>query len=233
MKRVLFSLRWEAAVQHRHGFYYVSGGVVAILAGLLTQLPDAAAPIVLPGFLANALFITTFYFCAALVLLEKGERTLTALVVTPLRPEEYLAVKVVTLVTLALVENLLILLLGYGLPFNLLWLAIGLMSLALLYTLVGFMAVVRYEGINEFILPSIGVLLLLALPLVDHFGLWRSAVWYLHPVQPGLVLLRAAFGPQPLWQIVYGLVGSALWGAGLFYAARPVFERFVVRAAGS
>ena len=126
MKRVLSSLYWETTLQHRYGFYYVSALVVAIMAGLLTQVPDASIPTLMPGFFVNALFITTFYFFAAIVLLEKGDGTLEGLVVTPLRPEEYLMVKVAALSALALIENLLILVIGYGLGFHLLWLVIGL-----------------------------------------------------------------------------------------------------------
>jgi fluoroquinolone transport system permease protein len=207
--------------------------VVAIMAGLLTQVPDASIPTLMPGFFVNALFITTFYFFAAIVLLEKGDGTLEGLVVSPLRPEEYLLVKVTALSALALSENLLILVIGYGLDFNLLWLVIGLVGMAVIYALVGFIAVARFDSINEFILPSIAIMLLLALPIVDHFGLWRSVIWYLHPVQPGLVLMRAAFGSVPGWQIVYGLLGSILWCSVSFWWARQVFDRFIVRSAGS
>ncbi|HEV8191785.1 MAG TPA: hypothetical protein VGP82_09920 [Ktedonobacterales bacterium] len=49
------------------------------------------------------------------------------------------------------------------------------------------------------------------LPLLDHFGLVRSPLFYLHPVQPALVLMRAAFAPAQPWQIVYGVLGSAFW----------------------
>lgn len=233
MRRVFFALRWEATLQHRHGFYYVSVGVVLILTGLLSQVPDDVVPILIPGFLVNGLFITTFYFFAALVLLEKGQGILSGLVVTPLRAGEYLTAKVITLTVLALVENFLILCLGYGFSFNPVWLVTGLTSVAILYALIGFIAAARYSGVNEFILPSIVLILLLVSPLLDHFGLWRSAVWYLHPVQPALVLLRAAFSAPPVWQIVYGLFGSATWCAGLFYWARQVFEGFIVRTAGS
>ncbi len=233
MSRILSSLRWETTLQHRHGFYYVSALVVAIMAGLLTQVPDANLPTLMPGFFVNALFITTFYFFAALVLLEKGEGTLEGLVVTPLRPSEYLTVKVIALAVLALVENLLILVIGYGLGFNVLWLVLGLLGMAIIYALAGFIAVAHFDSINEFILPSIGVMLLLALPTIDHFGLWRSVIWYVHPVQPGLVLMRAAFSPAPVWQIVYGLAGSIFWCGVAFWWARQVFDRFMVRTAGS
>jgi fluoroquinolone transport system permease protein len=233
MKRVLASLRWETTLQHRHGFYYVSALVVAIMAGLLTQVPAAAIPNLMPAFFVNALFITTFYFFAALVLLEKGEGTLEGLVVTPLRATEYITVKVAALAALALFENLLILIIGYGVGFNPLWLVAGLLAMAIIYALVGFIAVARFDSINEFILPSIGVLLLLALPVIDHFGLWRSAVWYLHPVQPSLVLMRAAFDPVPTRQLGYGLLGSSFWCLLFFWWARQLFARFIVRTAGS
>jgi fluoroquinolone transport system permease protein len=75
--------------------------------------------------------------------------------------------------------------------------------------------------------------LLLILPLIDHFGLWQSPIFYLHPVQPMLVLMRAVRGGAAGWEVGYGLLGSSLWFAVSFTWARRQFHQFVVRTAGA
>ena len=169
---------------------------------------------------------------AGLVLLEKVEGTLTGLVVTPLRDVEYLGVKVLALAALALAENLLVTALGFGTAFDPLPLILGLLSMSVVFALLGFVAVVRYDAINEFLLPSVVANLLLSLPLIDHYGLWRSPIWLVHPIQPALVLQRAAFGGGSAVEIAYGVVGSVIWGGIALFLARRAFRRFVVRAAG-
>jgi fluoroquinolone transport system permease protein len=235
MKRLVATLRWDVVLQFRNGFYYVSAFFILIWVALWRQLPNAHTldyALIVPGLVVLNLLITTFYFVGALVLLEKAEDTLTGLVVTPLHAGEYLAARVLSLSLLATLETVLIVLLIYGLDFQVLPLLAGMLLLSGFYTLMGFVAIARYDSINEYILPSGIIVFGLVLPLADHVGWWRSPIFYLHPIQPALVLLRAAFEPMAPWRIAYGLLGALLWlGISAVWAYRT-FDRFVVRAAG-
>ncbi len=236
MTRLLSTFRWDLTRQFRYGFYYVSALLILILVALLHQLPGDGSidfGLLIPALVVLSLVMTTFYFMGALVLLEKGEGTLAALVVTPVRDTEYLASKVASLSLLAMVETLLLILLIYGTAFEPLPLLAGMSLLGGFYTLIGFVAIARYDTINEYLLPSILITIALGLPLLDHFGLWESVLFYLHPVQPALVLLRAAFAPMEMWQLAYGVLGASAWVGLSFVWARQLFHRFVVRAAGS
>lgn len=235
MTRLLSSLRWDVAIQFRNGFYYVSAFFILIWVGLLSQLPDDPRidyGLIIPGFMVLNLIITTYYFIGALVLLEKGEGTLAGLVVTPLRDIEYLAAKLLSLALLALLESILIVVLVYGFNFKPLPLLAGMLLLGGFYTMIGFVTIARYDSINEYLLPSGVMVLLLILPLIDYFGLWKSAIFYLHPVQPALVLMRAAFVAVEPREIAYGVLGSLFWLGLSFAWAHRIFHRFVVRSAG-
>ena len=235
MTRLLPTLRWDVVLQFRNGFYAVSAFVILIVVGLWSQLPNADSldySLIIPALMMMNLLITTFYFVGALVLLEKAEGTLTGLVVTPLRASEYLASKVMSLTLLAVLENLVIVLLIYGFAFQPLPLLGGMILLGGFYTLLGFVAITRYDSINAYIFPSAVMVTLLMLPLLDYLGLWQNPIFYLHPLQPSLVLMRAAFDPLSAWQIAYGVIGSMLWFGLSFVWARRVFHGFVVRSAG-
>lgn len=224
MSRLLATIVWDMQLQFRYGFYYAGAVVAIIWIALFSMLPAMDLELLLPVFLFGNLAMTTFYFVAGLVLLEKGQHTLLGLVVTPLRRGEYLTAKIITLTWLALLESLLIVGVSYGLGLNWLWLLFGLLALAAIYILAGFIFVSRYDSINEYLMPSGLLTGLLSLPLLDYFELWPSLLFYLLPTQPPLLLLRAAFQPVATWQLGYAMLGSLLWiGVGYGWSKR-VFQ---------
>ena len=237
MKRLVATLRCDALLQFRAGFYYVGGFVALFYLGLLQLLPEDERinlPLLIPVALLFNVIITTFYFVSALVLLEKAEGTPSALVVTPLRAGEYLTSKIATLTLLAMGENAIVLLLFYGLGFEPVPLVAGVVLLCSLFTLVGFAIITRYESINEFLMPSIVVVTVLTLPVLEHFGAVAAPfdrLFYAHPVQPSLVLMRSAFGQPGLGQLLYGFVGGIGWLALAYVAARRAYHSFVVTTA--
>lgn len=234
MKRFLATLRCDLTIQFRNGFFAVSALLAVIWIVLLRQVPfgDVDIGTLIPPVLVQHLLVTTFYFVGGLVLLEKGEGTLAGLVVTPLHDAEYLLAKVVSLTLLTVLESLLIIVAVYGTRFQLLPLLGGMLLLGSFYTLCGFVAIARYDSINEYLLPSVAVVSLLMLPLAGYFGMWNSPLLYAHPVQPMLTLMRAAFVPATAWEIAYGIVGSLGWVTASFVLAQRRFHRFVVRPAG-
>ncbi len=95
----------------RHGDYVVFLGLIR------TQAGNWDLNWLMGVFVIGNILITSFYFIAGLVLLERDEGTLTAQAVTPLRPWEYLFSKGISLFVLVFVENLIIVVLYAGLDF--------------------------------------------------------------------------------------------------------------------
>ena len=67
-----------------------------------------------PVILVINLQITTFFFVAGLMLLERDEGTLNALAVSPLSPSGYVAMRTVSLTGLAAAETIAIVWIGFG-----------------------------------------------------------------------------------------------------------------------
>lgn len=234
MTRLLSTILWDIRLQFRNGFYYAAlfvGLITIILLNRFNPTPDTLRQI-LPLFALQNITVDTFYFIAGLVLLEKGEGTLEGLVVTPLRPREYLIAKIVTLTGLAVVENIIIVLVLYGLPDNMLLFTLGLILFSILFTLLGFITVIRFDSINSFLLPSVLVTTFLSLPLLAYFDLWHSWLLYLHPIQGSLLLLKAGFQPVPAWQIGYGLIYSLIWVWLTYTFSQHRFYQFVILKPG-
>ncbi len=230
MNRRLSATLWlDLRLQFANGFYYAAAAVVLMSGALLAWLPAATALWLLPVLLLTNININGFYFVAGLVLLERGEGSLEAQVVTPLRSWEYLASKIMTLVALSLIESLAIVVIAGVGEVDLAALSAGVLLATVMLCLFGFLLVVRYDSINEFLFPSFAWTTLLMVPMLVYLGDWRHDLIYLHPIEAPLSLLRAAFDPAAVGGRLYGVVASCLWIGLAYAAARRAFHRFVVR----
>ena len=90
----------DLRLQARNKLFAIGFGV-ALSTGLVARvlLAVTAVAVLLPGIWLGAIGTTTFMFVAGMVLFEKGERTLDALIVTPLPVRTYLFSKVLKLVS--------------------------------------------------------------------------------------------------------------------------------------
>src|SRR5688572_21983360 len=154
MKRLMATIICDIRLQMRNGFYYAAAFVAAFWALALSRVPPELLALWMPVFILSNILINTFYFMAGLVLLEKAEGTLMAQGVTPLRSREYLMSKVITLTLLSVCESFVIVIVGYGTAFSPVVFLSGVICSAVLFQLIGFLLVIRYESINEFLFPS-------------------------------------------------------------------------------
>jgi fluoroquinolone transport system permease protein len=228
MNRLLSAARWDVSLQYRNGFYFVSAFTALFAIVLLKQFPGVDFGYLWPAIITANLSINSFYFMAGIVLLEKGEGTMEAQIVTPLRPWEILGSKVLTLGLLSLFETLLIIVLVQGVRFNWFLLVTGIALYIAMLSLYGFFVVARYDSINEFLLPSVLWTMGFSLPLLYYFDIWRSWIMFLHPLQAILILLQSAFTSVPTWQIIYGFAYSILWTGFVMALSLRAFHKFVV-----
>jgi fluoroquinolone transport system permease protein len=241
--RFFSTLVCDMRLQSRNGFYYATAFVTAIYALALSQLSGGQAGFeigsLFPIFVLDSMLVGTFYFVAGQVLLEKGEGTLQAQVVSPLRPWEYLASKVLTLTLLALVQYGVLVGIFQGFTPGTLFFIVGIALASTMYVLVGFVSVARYTSVTDYLIPSIPYTGLMLLPLglyvlsgLDGWG-FLAYVVYVHPMEGPLQLLSAAFQEVAAWQLVYGVAYSAVWVYVLYRLSLRAFDRHIVGEAGS
>ena len=90
----------------------------------------------------------------------------------------------------------------------------------------------RYDALNEYIMPAMGVVVVLELPSFVYFGLPQNFLLYLLPTQGPLLLLQWAFAPLEGWKLAYGILGSAAFIVAGYVLARRAFHTFVTRRVG-
>jgi fluoroquinolone transport system permease protein len=207
MSRLGVALRLDLLLQFRYGFYYAAAFTTLVWISLLSALPESVLKLVVPFMIFADVAVVGYYFIAGMVLFEKGEATLFALVSTPLRFREYLVSKLATL---------------------------GAILTSLIALLLGFIFVSPFEAISSYVVPSAIPHLIMAVPLIHFFGVWESPVFYLFPTQGSLFLLGGAFGTVPLaaWQLLYAVLYQLLWVIGLYLLARRAFDGYIVARKG-
>ena len=233
--RLVATLRLDVVNQYCQGFYLASVVVLLAILGLAALLPPEAGAAI-PAILLTNMTIATFVFLGGLVLLEKGEDTLEGMIISPLRPAEYLASKVVTLTALAVIENVAItaMALSAGLlgPVNWGWILLGSALAGALYTMLGFLTVIRYDSLNDFLFPMIFATVLLELPGAVCFGMPESPVLAVLPTYALLWIFRAAIEPVSAATLAYAIVYALLWFIAAFLIGREMLRRYVAGQLG-
>jgi fluoroquinolone transport system permease protein len=230
MSRLTATLRLDAQLQARNNVYLI---IAVAAAGLAFALRALFTPEQLHFFMPlvalSGVSLTTYFLVGVLLLLERGEGTLDIVLVSPLRPVEYLASKILTLTAVALIESALITIVAYGMDFSFPWLMLAVLLRAGLVAAVGVAVGVRYRSITHFLVPAAGLSVAIDLPVLWYLELWPTSLFYLWPTLPSLLVAKAAFLPVDSRELVYACIyGVLAIGAAVVWASRSL-DRFVVR----
>jgi hypothetical protein len=107
-------------------------------------------------------------------------------------------------------------------------LTIGLFLASALLTLFGVVCVAGYRSLNEFMMPSVGYTVLLALPLLGWFGVGAPWLFVWQPLAGPLALMGTATAPLSAAALVLALVSTALWVAAAWALSRRGLRRSVL-----
>lgn len=234
MKRWWSALRLEAVTQTRQRFIHA-----AVISGLLwltvlLPMPSHVRPIIEPYVLVGDITIIGFFFIGGSVFFEKQERTLGAVICSPLRFWEYLSAKLVLLTVVSLFVAVVVVGVTHGVGVHLLPVVAGVVLGTLVMLIAGFASSLPFSSVSDWFLSTTVPLAVLALPVLHLSGVWPNPVLYLVPTQGPLLLFGAAFGQATLepWQVVYAVLYPAVCAAGLYRLAHTLFGRYVIERSG-
>lgn len=210
--RMLRLILQDIRFQWNYGFYYLYFFVCLVYMTILFLIPA--------GFQAKICALVIFsdpatlgvIFIGAIILFEKGEHVLSSLAVSPVKVEEYVVSKVISLSLLALLSaGVLSLVFCREMFFPVL---LGVFLGSVVFTLIGIVIVSRVNSVNQFLIVLILVMMMIMLPaLCESFGL----ITWLMPILPGNAVLRLIEGQGTGWQDVVCLLG---WTCLCFAGAR-------------
>jgi len=232
MNRLLSVMFTDVRVQFRNKLYTIGIGVSLVVAVGLSQLANPTQLFaVVPALIILMIGATTMIYVGGLIIFEKEQGTLNATIVSPVTTVEYLWSKVITLTALATLETLVViggamLIMSRSaevtLP-NIPILLLGVISLGVLYTLIGIILVVRYSQITDYLIPMALVISILQLPFLHFWGIVEHTAFLLIPTGASATLMQGSFIELTTWQWGYGLgynialiVGFAIWASQAF-----------------
>lgn len=233
--RLVLMLTQDIQLQIRYGLYPIYAVVVLLfVAGIQyipTELQSTAVTVVI---FSDPVFLG-MYFIASLVLFEKGEGVLDAMTTSPLRSTEYLLSKVLSLTILTVIASGLIAVLGYGIQFHAGLFALGVVLTSVLFILLGFVAVSRFDTLNSYFVTSLFYMLPFGVPLIGFIGIEHPLINVI-PTQATIVLIGTAFGaiePSTGWELLYAIGYLLTWIIIAWLLATRAFTKHIVHDAPS
>lgn len=230
MNRWTAALRLETTTMVRQKF-----APAAVISGLLwltvlLPMPARLRPIVEPYVLVGDITIIGFFFIGASVFFERQERTLGAVICSPLRFREYLFAKIAVLTCISVLVGVTVVLVVHGGAVDLARLVAGIVLGTLVMLLAGFASSLPFASVSDWFLATTVPLTVLALPMLHLSGMWPHPVLYLIPTQGPLLLFGAVFGQVELaaWQMIYAVFYPLLCAAGLYRLSVTLFGRYVI-----
>jgi fluoroquinolone transport system permease protein len=235
MSRLASALRLELTLQVRQKFLHAGIFSGLIWLAVLLPMPVNLRPVAEPYVLVGDISIIGFFFIGGIVFFEKQERTLGAIVSTPLRFWEYVAAKLIVLVLISLFVALTVATISSGLGYDLAQVVVGVVLGTLVMLLVSFISSLPFASVTDWFLAATIPLMVLSMPILFYSGVWPNPVLYLIPSQGPLLLLGSAFDQVALapWQVVYAVLYPLVCVAGLCWAAKTAFGHYVIERSGA
>lgn len=230
--RILYTTLHDMKFQFKYGFYFIYAIMVLFYIVLMEFLPET--------WRSNATAIILFidpaalglFFIGGILLLEKNERVLDALFVSPLEIWEYVLAKAVSLGLISVLVGVVIAIVGLGNKVNFPVLILSLMIGSVLYTFVGMAAGVKAKTVNQYMIITVPAETLLGTPpVLLLFGVKSLFL----ELMPGSLVLRlfqwctgnySAASPLPM------LAGLLLWSIPAFYCAIRRMDWFLSKIGG-
>lgn len=222
-------LRTDVRLQIRHGFYAAYGFVAVVYIVLLRVLPPDIRVVAVPPLLLSEASVIGFFFAGTLLHLERGDGTLAALAVAPIRPVEYILSKAVSLSILTALVALAIAGAALGGHIDAVLLALAAALTAAVFVACGLAAASHFSALDRFAVWGGFGSAVFALPVLPYLGMLDSPLWMLIPTYPTLALLGRAVGVDGI-----GTVGTAVHLLALVawtVAASLLARRWLVRHA--
>lgn len=178
--KLLALLRGDVRFQFRYGFYLLYLFFSVFYIGLLAAFPQDWRPTAAVLMVFSDPAAMGLFFMGAIVLYEKSERVLDSLAIAPIKVRDYVFSK---LLSLALISTAVALAIGAfgGILASPLHFLAGVLVGSSLFSALGLLVAARIHTLNEFIVFTVPIQILVNIPAVVYIFGWQPAWLLLHP----------------------------------------------------
>ncbi|PKM50831.1 MAG: ABC transporter [Firmicutes bacterium HGW-Firmicutes-7] len=226
--RLLSAIKSDIIFQFRQGFYIIYIVIcIAYMVGL-SWIPNPGLKYVVPLVVFSDPAVLGLFFIGGIIMLEKVQGVIQAVVVTPLSTREFIQSKVISLSIISILAGIIITRLTYIGNVKWIILVIALVLTSSLFTLCGLVIGAKCKTVNQYFVKIIPVMLLFIIPCFSIIGFKYSYFLTLFPSVAALRLLLGAYldmgGLEQFFLICYLLIINY----GLLLHTEKVFDKYVV-----
>ncbi len=174
--------------QYSYGFYLLYLFLAAIYSLIIILLPTSWKTTAIAVIIFFDPAEVGLYFMGGLLLLEKSQRLPGAIAVSPIRAHEYVAANVTAMTLIAVIAGLIIGTIGGAT--NMGGLIIGTILCAVLFTMIGIAIATVISDLNQFVLATLPVILILQITPVVYLFNPNSKVLKAFPTAAIIDLMR-------------------------------------------
>jgi len=226
--RIINALKADIRFQWKQGFFYVYTAITVMYLIILSFLPQDYLKTIVPIVIFSDPSILGLFFIGGILMLEKVQGVMAVMVVTPLRSEEYILSKVLSLTLISMVISLLIAWLSHTVEVNWLVFVITIIQTSCFFTLCGIMISAGCHTINQYFLKSVPYMILFTLPCASLIGFQYSQLFEAIPSVAALRLMLGAFTGIPAWESAILIVYLTVLNYVCFRLTLRIFEKRII-----
>lgn len=230
--RIYHTISQDIKFQFKYGFYFIYAVMILFYIVVTGLLPEA--------WKSNATAIIIFmdpaglgfFFIGGILLLERNERVLDALFVSPLEVWEYVLSKAGSLGVISVMVGIILTLIGKGFAANLPMLVLSLFAGSAFFTFAGIITGIKARTINQYMVITLPAEVVLSIPPVLLLAGVHSLFLEIMPTSLALRLIQYCTGDYQAAYPLLMLAGLALWSVPAFYLALGRMKWFLSKIGG-
>lgn len=228
LRRIRSAVASDVLFQYKQGFYFIYLLISFVYLLILSQLPREIAVIALPIIVFSDPSVLGLFFIGGILLLEKEQGVIQSLSVTPLKAQEYLISKLISLSLISIMAALLITFLSDAGDVNYILLVAGVILTSTFFTLIGIIIAAKSRHINAFFVKMVPWMIVLMLPialLVLFPNEWFTGVF---PSIASFKLVYGAFHGISFSEVLFSAFVLFICNGILFKKAILMFEKHMI-----
>lgn len=226
--RKLNLIKGDVFFQWKYGFYFLYFLLLFVYFILFSFYDDELKNMIVAICVYSDPAAMGMFFMGAIILLEKSQRIINSLAVSPVTTKEYILGKIISFGLISVVVGMVLITQGFS--FNYFLSAIGIFLASAIFTLCGIIVGSKVETLNHYIVMTIPFELVGFVPVIAYKAgfLWNNPLMVLHP---GCAAIRLIEGNSNL--VLPCLLSCIGWNIFLFIIADFSVKKMFVRAGGT
>lgn len=211
--------------QWKYGFYLLYFIMVLLYLLFLSLLNGSVKEMVAAICVYSDPAAMGMFFMGAIVLLEKSQKVLSSLAVSPMKPSDYITGKVVSIALISEIVGLAIMIQGQ--TENYFLTMVGILAASLIFSLCGIIVGTKINTINQYIVGTLPFEIVGFVPVIAYrIGFLWDSMWML--LHPGCAAIRLIEGDASM--LCLCICSVVVWILLLYFiAVRCVKKMFAER----